>query len=385
MRIAMIGTKGLPAKWGGIERYVEEISRRLSKRGHQVTVFGSGWYMKDLHQSTYEGIRVVSVPALHLQAVDALSNGAFAALGAMTGPYDIVDFHGYGSYFFVPPVRASGKITFVTSHGLIDGQWRNPKYGRFAHSMLRLAGRIGITQADHVVTVSSFWKNRIRDLFGREADVLPSGIEAIEIRKPDIIKKKYGLEGNDYLLFLGRIDPVKRVDWIIDMARFVQTGDRIVIAGGAQDSNTKRYLDELKSRADGRDQIVFTGPVVGREKQELLSNCKCLLTPSGSEGLPIVLLEGMSYGRVCIASDIEAHREVIQDRVNGFLFDSKDKGEFVKQVKYALRLNRDQMVCMGEKARKSVSERYNWDQTARLTEEMFFRVLSKKRSRVIWK
>jgi len=369
-RIAMVGLKGVPAKWGGIEKYVEQVGRRLVERGHKVTVFGSRWYCKDYHRNYYEGIRIIRVPALHLQATDALSNAFFASLRMLVEPFDIVHFHGYASYFFVVPLRALGKITVVTSHGLVDVSWENPKYGGFAHWVIRTSGSIGLRRADCVTTVADHWKRRIKEEFHIEAKVVPAGIDRATYCEPLIIKEKYGLDAEGYILFLGRVDPIKHVDWVSRL-RLDRKDMKIVIAGGAQDQRTAKYLADLKDLCVGNSQMTFTGPVVGKEKAELLSNCALFVNPSSSEGLPLTVLEAMSYGRCCLASDIPAHREVIQDGGTGYLFHSGSFEAFNQAVIAVLGQSLLELHDIGSRAKARISAEYDWDRTADLTEEIY--------------
>jgi glycosyltransferase involved in cell wall biosynthesis len=369
MRIAMLGTKGIPAKWGGIEKYVEEVGKRLAERGHEVTVFASRWYCRDYTGDSYKGIRIIRVPALHLQATDALSNSFFAFLRILIQPFDIVHFHSYGSYFFVAPVRALGKNTVVTSHGLIDASWENPKYGGFAHRVLRTAGSIGLRRAHCVTTVAAYWKERIEDAFHVDACVLPAGLDKADFRAPRIIRERYGLETGSYLLFLGRIDPIKRVDWVSGLRS--QGGLKIVIAGGAQDEPTGKYLAELQGKVAQNPRVIFTGPVTGEEKAELLSNCRFFVNPSTSEGLPITVLEAMSYGRCCVASDIPAHREIIEHGKTGFLFEVGSADAFRELVEAVSRHSPEDLGAIGAVAKNRIGGEYNWGRTTDLTEEIY--------------
>jgi glycosyltransferase involved in cell wall biosynthesis len=366
----MVGTKGIPAKWGGIEKYVEEVGKRLVQRGHEVTVFASRWYCKDYTGDFYEGIRIIRVPALHLQATDALSNSFFAFLRILIQPFDIVHFHGYASYYFVAPVRVLGKIAVVTTHGLVDASWENPKYGGFAHRMLRMAGSIGLKRAHCVTTVAPYWKRRIKDVFHVDACVLPAGLDKADYRAPRIIKERYGLETGGYVLFLGRTDPIKRVDWVSRL-RPDQGGLKIVIAGGAQDEPTRKYLAALRSNVGQDPRVIFTGPVVGEEKAELLSNCRFFVNPSTSEGLPITVLEAMSYGRCCVASDIPAHREIIDHGKTGFLFKAESADAFQELVKGVSQLSSKDLEAIGAIAKNRIAGEYNWGRTTDLTEEIY--------------
>lgn len=372
----MIGTKGVPAKWGGIEKYVEEVGQRLAARGHEVTVFGSRWFLKDYTHNTYKGMKIRRVPTIQNQATDAMSNVFFSAAIATMSQYDIVNLHGYASYYFIPLLHLGGKTTVVTAHGIESG-WDNPKYGNFAKRTIMTAFSLGIKKADMVATVAEHLKTRIRETYQRDSHVLASGIDDVSPQPPMLITEKYKLKGDDYVLFLGRIDPIKRVDWLLDLGRLLDDRVKVVIAGGAQNTVTKEYFESLKQKSGGGSQIIFTGPVYGDEKTELLSNCLMFMAPSRDEGLPITLLEALSFDRCCVASDIPAHREVVKDGITGFLFQKEDKDAFLQTILHVMRdlQNRKRTIDHNEKMK--TFERFNWERTTLETEKLFLSALDK--------
>lgn len=373
IKIAFMGTKGLPAKWGGIEKYIEELGRRLVLRGHDVTVFGSRWYC-DNDKNHHLGMRIRKVPTIRMQATDALTNAFFSSMILMFERYDIVHFHGYASYYFVPLINRIGKKTVVTAHGMESG-WNNPKYGPFARKMIKTAFRSGIGKAHCVTAVSRHIQNKLSEDFQIHAELLSSGLDVISSRTPGLIKERYGLQEGNYLFFLGRIDPIKRVEWLLTLAKNLPNGIRVVISGGAQNASTEAYLDSLKARSKNDSQIVFTGPVSGDLKEELFSNCLLFLAPSMDEGLPITLLEASSYGRCAVASDIPAHREVIADGVTGFLFPSDDHRAFSALVTAVLSRSREDLIKIGLEGQKKVHVTFNWEKTVDKAETLYRSIL----------
>ncbi len=363
LKIAMVGTKGIPAKWGGIEKYVEEISTRLVLRGHKVTVYGSNWYCNGTFPGMNLGIRIVKVPSLNFKATDALSNSALASFFAAIEKFDIINFHGYASYLFVPLLKMTGKLTLVTTHGIESG-WDNPKYGLSGRSILRSAFRIGVKHADMVFTVANHLKSGLERKYNVKSEVLPSGLDETESLIPNLICRKYGLSGMDYVLFIGRIDPIKRVEWMLDLSNaFKENSLKIVIAGGPQDASTETYYEELLIKAKRNSRVIFTGPVHGTEKAELLGNCRFLINPSEYEGLPITILEAISQSRCCLASNIPAHAEVIENGETGFLFPSNHKDQFISIARKIAAAPRENLDSVGLKAKETLEMVFNWDHT----------------------
>jgi glycosyltransferase involved in cell wall biosynthesis len=189
-----------------------------------------------------------------------------------------------------------------------------------------------------------------------------------------------GLSANQYLLFLGRLTPEKRPDWTIRAFQGIPDAEmRLVIAGGS--SATDHYVEELKSLAEPlSDRILFTGPVYGPLKDELLANARAFVLPSALEGLPITLLEAMSHGRPCLASDILPHRGVIQDGKNGFLHRAADLDHLRTRVTEILHAEPRHLSSVGVAARSTVVNDYDWEQVVEQT-ELLYETLLKSRSR----
>jgi glycosyltransferase involved in cell wall biosynthesis len=376
INIAFIGTKGIPAKWGGIEKYVEEVGRRLVERGHRVTVFSSRWYSNHYQGSEYKGIRIQRIPSIKLQATDALSNAFYATAAVRKGGYDIAHFHGLASYYFIPFVKKTGNLTVATAHAM-ESNWDNVKYNRLGRMVIKTAFHIGMKYAHCVTTVARHLKEKILHDYGRNALLLPGGLDSGKFEAPDIIKKKYGLQGRDYLLFLGRIDPIKRMDWALDLARVVDRKTRLVIAGGAQDSLTKNYLNDLKRRARGFPNIIFTGPVSGKEKAELFGNCLMFLAPSQDEGLPLAVLEAISYAKCCIVSDIPAFRSVIENGVSGFMFPKNSKNDFMDTIAKLIH-SVQRLDSIGREAKRRILADFDWNNTADKAEMIYRNLLDRR-------
>jgi len=140
LKIAMIGTKGIPAKWGGIEVYVQEISERLAKKGHTVSVYSRKWFSGNIKK--HIGIKVIKTPTIRTKSTDALLHGLTSSLHAAFSQYDIVHFHGMASYFYPFIPRMTGKKTVVTMHA---NSWVEPKWNILAVNILKSATRLGIS------------------------------------------------------------------------------------------------------------------------------------------------------------------------------------------------------------------------------------------------
>ena len=368
MKIAYIGQKGIPAAFGGVDFHVEELSKRLVQKGHRVYVYVRNWHT-DRYLREYRGVRLVHTTTIRTKHLDAFMHSLTSSFHSIFQDYDIIHYHGLGPTIFCwLPRFLRGKVV-VTVHGL---DWQRGKWGSFAKVFLKFTERTAIYIPDETIVVSRAQKEYFESKYGRECIYIPNGVNIPKRRLlSGIIKEKYGLNGEDYLLWMGRLTPEKRVDWLIKAFKKIKSKApslKLVIAGGS--SATDEYVRRLKELARDDEQIIFTGYVVGQEKEELFSNTLLFVLPSYLEGLPIVLLEAMSYRLTCLVSDISPHKEIISEGMDGFLFRSHDFYDFVKKLEELLQ-NHERLRDIGEKARRKVEKEYNWDEVVRKTEGVY--------------
>jgi len=372
MKIAFIGLKGIPAKWGGIEVYVEEIAKRLVQRGHEVTVYCRKWFTENY--DTYAGIKIVKTPTIKTRATDALLHGFTSSLHALFKNYDIVHYHGFASYYASIFLKFSEKKLVVTMHGTA---WDLPKWGYFASAVIKGANFLGINMANRVTTIAPFLKDFLEKTYHKKVFLTPCGVNIQLKRQPQTIYEYYGLKGNDYILFMGRLDSVKRIDWIINAFRMLPCKDnlKLVIAGDIGPSDGLGYKSYLLKLANSDRRIIFTGFQSDNIKEELLSNCVLFVLPSIVEAMPVVLLEAMSYGRPCLVTNIPAHQWIISDGENGFLTNKDNFNEFVHKLAMIFKMNHSTLENLGEKARNTVKEKFSWDKTVDLFEEIYHKTI----------
>ena len=323
-RIAFIGQRGVPATIGGIEHHVEEIGSRLVSRGHEVTVYTRGNYTTSRARE-YRGMRVRYIPTAptkHLEALvhSGLSTGVAMLPGADRA--DILHYHAIGPSVFTPlPRGLTRRGVVLTIHGL---DYDRDKWGVGARAALKGAGWISAHVPHATITVSRNLAAFYLERYGRVADYIPNGVAPPVRREPGLIRERFGLQGGDYVLFLGRLVPEKAPDLLLRAFRSIDTSARLVIAGGS--SFTDAYVHELELLAARDPRVLLVGPVHGELLQELYTNAALFVLPSRLEGLALTLLEAASYRLPLVASDIPPNREVIgADRPGGRLFASGDE------------------------------------------------------------
>ena len=315
LSIAMLGHKRIPSREGGIEIVVEELATRMVKLGHNVTCYNrKGHHVSgkefDCDQLTdYKGVRLKSVFTLNKKGLAAMTASVAGAFCAAFGKYDVVHFHAEGPCAMLWFPKLFGKKCIATIHGL-DHQ--RAKWGKFASTYIMLGEKCAVKYADEIIVLSEGVQNYFMKTYGRKTRFIPNGVVRPRIRKADIIKKKYGLEKDSYILFLGRLVPEKGLRYLIEAFKKVKTDKKLVIAGGSSD--TEEFTNELKKMAENDRRILFTGFIRGQELDEIYSNAYIYTLPSDLEGMPLSLLEAMSYGNCCLVSDIEECVSVVEDK-----------------------------------------------------------------------
>lgn len=311
MHIAMMGHKRVPSREGGIEIVVEELGARMTALGHQVTVYNraghhvSGRHLDEARRTSYRGMRLRYVPTIDRKGFAALSSAFFSALCCAFGPYDIVHIHAEGPAIMTWLPRLMGKRVVVTIHGL---DHRRAKWGRLGRLSILLGERCAVLFANEIIVLSKGVQAYFQQRYRRATELLQNGVNPPCLRPAQLIREQFQLEKNSYLLYLGRIVPEKGLTRLVDAFQRLSTGMKLVIAGGASDSGT--YMAALQEQASPDRRIVFTGFVQGELLEELYSNAYAYILPSDLEGMPLSLLEAMSYGNCCLTSDIEENIQV---------------------------------------------------------------------------
>ena len=358
MKIAMIGHKRIPSREGGVEIVVGELSERMAKRGHRVVAYNrksehiAGKEFERL--SEWNGVEIKWVPTPNSSKLNAIVYSLLATLKTIGKGFDVIHFHAEGPSSMVLLAKLFRKRCVVTIHGL---DWQRSKWGGFATKYLKFGEKTAAKHADEVIVLSKNVQQYFLDTYGRKTVFIPNGISKPDIKPANIIKEKYSLEKDDYFLFLGRLVPEKKVHLLIEAFKEADTDKKLVIAGGA--SHTSDYEKEIKELAAGCENIIFTGFVEGDELDELFSNAYVYCLPSDLEGMPISLLEAMSYGNCCLTSDIPECTEVLGEY--GLSFKKSDK-EALKAKLEELSADSAMVQKYKSSAQEYILDKYNWDE-----------------------
>ena len=373
LNIAMIGHKRVPSREGGVERVVEELSYRMVKRGHNVTVYNrKGHHIsgKEYGDSSnhgkikeYKGIKIKTVTTIEKKGLAAVSSSFFATIRAVFNNFDCIHYHAEGPCVMILIAKIFRKRTVATIHGL---DWQRSKWGGFATWYLKLGEKIAAKYADEVIVLSEDMQKYFEDTYGRVTNIIPNGVNRPEIKKAELIEKEYELLSSQFLLFLARLVPEKGITYLIDAFKKVKTDKKLVVAGGSSDTDS--FIQELKERAKDDERIIFTGFVQGQILEELYSNAYTYILPSDLEGMPLSLLEAMSYGNCCLVSDIAECTEVVEDKA--MVFKKSDVACLTKKLQELC--NDNEKVQMYKKeASDFICQKYNWDDVVNKTIQVY--------------
>lgn len=372
LNIAMFGQKRIPSREGGVEIVVEELCTRMVALGHNVTCYnrgghhvsGSEYDSKRLKE--YKGIRLKTVPTIEKKGLAAVSSSFFAALCCAFGKYDIVHIHAEGPAFFAWLPKMFGKKVIVTIHGL---DWQREKWkSGFGSKFIHQGEKNAVKYADEIIVLSKGVQDYFEKIYGRKTVFIPNGVSNHIERKPQIIKNKFGLDKDEYILFLGRLVPEKGIKYLIEAFKQVDTEKKLVIAGGSSD--TSEFENEMKEIAKEDKRILFTGFVQGQELEELYSNAYVYALPSDLEGMPLSLLEAMSYGNCCLVSDIPECAEVVEDKA--LIFKKADVKDLQSKLQDACD-HSEKVDAHKKQAADFICSKYNWDEIVQATLKLYRR------------
>ena len=369
LRIAVFGQKRL-SREGGVEIVVKELCTRMARQDCQVTCYNrsghhvSGAEFDDIDNTNYEGIRQKYVPTIEKKGLAAVSASAFAALYSAFGKYDVVHIHAEGPAFFSWLPKMFGKRVVVTIHG-VDWQREKWKSG-FGSKFIRQGEKNAVKYADEIIVLSKGVQDYFKETYGRETHFIPNGVNRPQIREANLITEKFGLKKDSYILFLGRLVPEKGIRYLVEAFKNVRTDKKLVIAGGSSDTDS--FMAELKELANGDDRILFTGFVQGAMLDELYSNAYIYTLPSDLEGMPLSLLEAMSYGNCCLVSDIPECAEVVEDKA--LIFKKADVQDLQEKLQDACD-HPERVDTHKKQAADFICKKYNWDEVVKETMKLY--------------
>jgi len=365
----MIGHKRIPSREGGVEIVVEELAIRMVKAGHTVYVYnrkGSHIAGNEFSESTkneYKGVQIITIPTPQSSILNAFIYSFLATIHAIFCKYDIVHYHAEGPCAMLWIARLFGKRTVATIHGL---DWKRNKWGGFASKYIKYGEKTAAKYAHKIIVLSKEIQRYFLEIYNRETIYLPNGINSPKKADNDNELAKYGINKNEYILFLARIVPEKGLHYLIEAYSSIETSKKLVIAGSG--SHTDRYVKEIQAKISGNENIVMTGFVQGEVLEQLYSHAYIFILPSDVEGMPLSLLEAMSYGNCCLVSDIAENVEIVEN--NAVIFTKSDVDDLTKKLTQLIE-NPLTVENYQKRTKNFMDTKIGWDEVTEKTLELY--------------
>ena len=358
MRIAMIGQKGIPAVYGGIESHVDVVASILASRGHTVFVYCRPYYTPI--RGDYKGVHLVKTPTIKTRHLDCAVHTLTSTVHVLSMKPDIVHYHALGpsALSFIP--RIIGARTVATVHGL---DWRGGKWGAGATRLLQHCEYAACHFPSSTVVVSKTLKTYFKDRYGRDVTYIPNGVMPGRDLQPVNIGK-FGIEPGGYYLFVGRLGPEKGCHTLVEAFTRIETSRKLVMVGSAHLSQA--YEEKLRQLAD--DRVIFTGAIYGDMLTELWNGARAVVHPSVTEGMSLSLLEAMAHGKCVIVSGIPENTEVINDAA--LTFKSADVDDLAGMI---ARVDGDDDLVTeyGTRARERARDTFDWQKIVDRLERVY--------------
>ena len=370
LKIAYLGTRGIPRCYSGFETMVEEVSVRLAAMGHQVTVYNRVPYNK-YAESEFHGVKIVKVPTIQAKGTDTLVHSALSTLHAVFTSADIIYYCGVGSSIFSALAKVRGAKTLVN----VDGaDWERAKWGMLGKRWLRWSESVAAKTADSVVADHPIIQERYRRQFGIECDLISYGAEVVETDPGQAALQKLSLTSKGYFLFVSRLTPENGADMVMEAYLASGVEMPLVVVGDAP--YLPAYQNKLKQLvAAGAGRIIMTGYQFGSAYRELSFHARAFVFPTTIEATRPVLLEQMGMGSCILARDTAANRFILGDAARWFSSDDPvpSLAGKMKEVS-AAGYDPDKQSAL---ARQRVTDFYTWDLVAGQYHELFTRLRSR--------
>lgn len=368
MRIALMGTRGIPANYGGFETFYENLGPGLAARGHDVTVYIRPHAVGKFAGRLYQGVHLVSLPSVKSKHLETITHTLGSVLHGLTRRYDVVYFCGVGNtpLVWIPRLRRARVVLNVDS-----SDWTRKKWGRIAAIYLRATERFAARAADVIVADSQVIQARYRADYAADAQFFPYGANLVDAAGTTTLER-YGLRPRGYILWVGRLEPEARVEELI--RAFVSlgpTGHKLVIVGDSPYAGDYRQTLESLATAD----IVFTGYQFGDAYRELGFHAFAYVQTSPTSGTSPALLDQMAAGGAVIARGTPTNVEVIGD--TGLAYDPKNGVADLAAVLRRVIADPGLADRLRSAARRRVATVYSWDRIIDDYERLFTELLGR--------
>ena len=365
MKIFVTGTRGIPDIPGGVESHCQQLYPLIVGMNHEVMICRRNSYITE-PLSEWSGIKLVDCFSPRKKSIEAIVHTFLAIIEAKKWGADIVHIHAVGPAILVPFARLLGMKVVMTNHG---PDYDRQKWGKLARFILKLGEKLGGIYANEVIVISEVIRKIIKERCNRDSNLIYNGVIIPELNAKTGYITNQGLTAKNYILAVARFVPEKGLHDLINAFNQLDLDCHLVIAG---DSDHKdKYSESLKELAAQNPKIMLTGYITGSKLDEIFTHAKLFVLPSYHEGLPIALLEALSYGLPSLVSDIPANKEVKLPEKN--YFRCGDIADLAHQILESW--NTPFTIEDMENTREFVRKKYNWETIACQTVMVYKKVM----------
>jgi glycosyltransferase involved in cell wall biosynthesis len=362
MRIAILGTRGIPASYGGFETFAEHLSTRLVARGHDVTVYCRAHYVSP-RQLEYHGVRLKVLPTIRHKYFDTVVHGFISSIHAVPGRYDVALICNAANAPFAPILRFTGTPVAINVDGL---EHKRKKWGLLGRRYYRLAEYLSTLLPNVMVTDAQVIHDYYLAKHNSPSTMIAYGSE-VERRPDRSAVRKWRVEPNRYVLYVSRLEPENNAHLVIEAFKRVRTAYRLLVVGDAP--YAKEYISDLKARARGDKRIVFTGFVFGQDYRALQQNAYCYVHATEVGGTHPALLEAMGYGNCVLTLATPENIEAVGEAGIPYA----DEFDLVEKLQRVLR-DGSLVQAYRHRAQLRVQKYYDWDRVVDQYERLFARM-----------
>lgn len=363
LKVAILGSRGIPARYGGFESFVENLSKRLVKMGLDVTVFCPSYNSYKKH--SYKGVKLRFALNLekYLGAVGTLLFDLLSILKASFLDFSIVYMLGYSSSFFCIIPRLFKKKVIINTDGL---EWKRSKWSKFARVYLKLSEWFATKVANLLISDSLAIKDYFKKRYRKNSVFIPNGSKVYFSKNPKILKE-FGLKKFGYYLVVARLEPENNIHTIIKGFSLSNSKKKLFIIANIKKT---KYFEKIMKLCKKDKRIIFFGPLYDQSKlNEIRANAFAYIHGHSVGGTNPSLLESMGCGSAVIAFDVPFNREVLRN--NGLFF--KNEIELKNIIEKLEKMSKRKISSIGKKNREIIKKYYNWGKIARAYFELFTR------------
>ena len=359
MRIAILGTRGVPASYGGFETFAEHLSTRLVARGHDVTVYCRSHYVSP-RQLEYHGVHLKVLPTIRHKYFDTVIHTFLSALHAVPAHYDAALICNAANAPFASILRLTGIPVALNVDGL---EHKRKKWNWLGRNYYLLAERLATILPNRVVTDARVIQDYYLAQYNTPSTMIAYGAD-VERRPDRAAVRQWRVEPNRYVLYVSRLEPENNAHLVIEAFKKVRTSHRLLIVGDAPYAH--EYINELRQRARGDWRIIFTGFVFGDAYRALQQNAYCYVHATEVGGTHPALLEAMGYGNCVLTLATPENIEAVGEA--GIHY--RDELELTEQLQRVLR-DGSLVSAYRQRAQARVQKLYDWEQVVDRYENLF--------------